>query len=61
MVCYLRILTSGYLQLNEEFFQAFIEGGLTVQQYCNKVSGHTVFESAILLHTLNKEPFNLSA
>ncbi len=41
-VCYLRILTSGYLQLNSDFFQAFIEGGLTVQQYCNRVCGYQV-------------------
>ena len=38
VVCYLRILTSGYLQSNADFFQAFIEGGRTVKEYCSQVN-----------------------
>lgn len=38
VVCYLRILTSGYLQSNAEFYQAFVEGGRTVKEYCSQVS-----------------------
>ena len=38
VVCYLRILTSGHLQSNADFFQAFIEGGRTVKEYCSQVS-----------------------
>ena len=37
VVCYLRILTSGYLQSNAEFYQAFIEGGRTIKEYCSQV------------------------
>ena len=37
VVCYMRILTSGYLQSNSEFFEAFVEGGRTVKEYCSEV------------------------
>ena len=37
LVCYVRILTSGYLQANEEFYGAFVEGGRTIKEYCSQV------------------------
>ena len=37
VVCYLRILTSGHLQTNSQFFQAFVEGGKTMKEYCSQV------------------------
>ena len=39
LVCYIRILTSGYLQSNSEFYGAFVEGGRTVKEYCSQVRG----------------------
>jgi ubiquitin thioesterase protein OTUB1 len=36
VVCYLRILTSGHLQTNSQFFQAFVEGGKTMKEYCSQ-------------------------
>ena len=38
IVCYLRIVTSGYLQTNAEFFQAFVDEGKTIKEYCSEVS-----------------------
>lgn len=35
-VCYMRILTSAYLQSNSDFFQAFVEGGKTMKDYCTQ-------------------------
>ena len=37
-VCYLRIITSGYLQSNADFYTAFIDGYATVKEYCSTVS-----------------------
>ena len=37
LVCYVRILTSGYLQANEEFYGAFVEGGRSIKEYCSQV------------------------
>lgn len=37
LVCYVRILTSGYLQNNSEFYGAFVEGGRTIKEYCSQV------------------------
>ncbi len=37
LVCYVRILTSGYLQANEELYGAFVDGGRTVKEYCSQV------------------------
>ncbi len=39
LVCYVRILTSGYLQANEELYGAFVDGGRTVKEYCSQVRG----------------------
>ncbi|KAL5463600.1 hypothetical protein EMCRGX_G032513 [Ephydatia muelleri] len=36
IVCYLRIVTSGYLQTNAEFFQAFVDEGKTIKEYCSE-------------------------
>lgn len=37
LVVYLRLVTSGYLQREDEFFQYFIEGGRTVREFCQQV------------------------
>ncbi|CAF2766412.1 unnamed protein product [Rotaria sp. Silwood2] len=34
-VAYLRLFTSGYLQINREFFENFIEDGKSVKQFCS--------------------------
>ncbi|CAF1386205.1 unnamed protein product [Rotaria sordida] len=34
-VAYLRLFTSGYLQMNREFFENFIEDGKSVKQFCS--------------------------
>ncbi|XP_033733788.1 ubiquitin thioesterase OTUB1-like [Pecten maximus] len=36
LVVYLRLLVSGYLQKEADFFQNFIEGGRTVKEFCNQ-------------------------
>ncbi|XP_030638167.1 ubiquitin thioesterase OTUB1a [Chanos chanos] len=36
LVVYLRLLTSGFLQREEAFFQHFIEGGRTVKEFCQQ-------------------------
>ncbi|XP_058157522.1 ubiquitin thioesterase OTUB1-like [Dasypus novemcinctus] len=36
LVVYLRLLTSGYLQRESEFFQHFMEGGQTVKEFCQQ-------------------------
>uniref|UniRef100_A0AAY4ABR3 ubiquitinyl hydrolase 1 n=1 Tax=Denticeps clupeoides TaxID=299321 RepID=A0AAY4ABR3_9TELE len=36
LVVYLRLLTSGFLQKEEDFFQHFIEGGRTVREFCQQ-------------------------
>lgn len=38
LVVYLRLVTSGYLQREEDFFQHFIEGGRTVREFCQQVT-----------------------
>lgn len=38
LVVYLRLVTSGYLQREDEFFQYFIEGGRTVREFCQQVN-----------------------
>lgn len=38
LVVYLRLVTSGFLQREEDFFQFFIEGGRTVREFCQQVS-----------------------
>ncbi|CAF3775824.1 unnamed protein product [Rotaria sordida] len=35
LVAYLRLFTSGYLQMNREFFENFIEDGKSVKQFCS--------------------------
>lgn len=37
VVVYLRLLTSGYLQRENGFFQHFIEGGRSVKEFCQQV------------------------
>lgn len=37
LVVYLRLLTSGHLQRESEFFEHFIEGGRTVKEFCQQV------------------------
>ncbi|CAF0980699.1 unnamed protein product [Rotaria sp. Silwood1] len=34
-VAYLRLFTSGYLQMNREFFENFIEDGKSIKQFCS--------------------------
>ncbi|XP_036444998.1 ubiquitin thioesterase OTUB1a [Colossoma macropomum] len=36
LVVYLRLVTSGFLQREEDFFQHFIEGGRTVREFCQQ-------------------------
>ncbi|KAL0189223.1 hypothetical protein M9458_016322, partial [Cirrhinus mrigala] len=36
IVVYLRLLTSGYLQRENVFFQHFIEGGRSVKEFCQQ-------------------------
>lgn len=38
IVVYLRLVTSGHLQREEEFFQHFVDGGRTVREFCQQVS-----------------------
>ena len=46
LCCYFRLLVSGHLQKEQEFFQYFIEGGKTVKEFCNQVlCSLYVFES----------------
>lgn len=35
IITYLRMLTSGHMKMNEDDFAPFIEGGLSVQEFCN--------------------------
>lgn len=37
VVVYLRLITSGQLQSEADFFQNFIEGGRTVAEFCHQV------------------------
>ena len=37
VVCYLRIVTSGYIQRNADFYMAFLEGYQSIKDYCNHV------------------------
>ena len=36
----LRLLVSGHLQKEHEFYSNFVEGGRTVQEFCSQVSKH---------------------
>ncbi|XP_056588081.1 ubiquitin thioesterase OTUB1a [Triplophysa dalaica] len=36
IVVYLRLVTSGHLQREEEFFQHFVDGGRTVREFCQQ-------------------------
>jgi ubiquitin thioesterase protein OTUB1 len=36
LVCYLRIVTSGYLQKNSEFYLPFLQGHATIKDFCSK-------------------------
>ena len=38
VVVYLRLITSGQLQREAEFYQHFIEGNRTVKEFCHQVS-----------------------
>ena len=38
IVVYLRLLTSGQLQKDAEFYENFIEGGKTVKEFCRRVN-----------------------
>ncbi len=40
IVVYLRLLTSGQLQKEAEFYQNFIEGDRAIKDFCNQVSRH---------------------
>lgn len=37
IVVYLRLITSGQLQTEQEFYQNFIEGSRTVTEFCRQV------------------------
>lgn len=37
LVVYLRLIVSGYLQKNEDFYQSFLDGGRTMKDFCNQV------------------------
>jgi ubiquitin thioesterase protein OTUB1 len=52
MVVYLRLLTSGKLQEKTEFFMNFIDGGLSVKEFCNQVN-YFLFKMAIFLFNSN--------
>lgn len=36
LVVYLRLIVSGYLQKNEDFYQSFLDGGRTMKDFCNQ-------------------------
>jgi len=36
IVVYMRLLTSGQLQIDSDFFQCFMEGGRTVRDFCSQ-------------------------
>ncbi|XP_053211844.1 ubiquitin thioesterase OTUB1-like [Panonychus citri] len=47
LVVFMRLLTSGYLQMNQEFYSSFLDSGLTMKNFCsheveplNKESDH---------------------
>ena len=40
LVVYLRLLTSGYLQKEADFYQNFLEGDKTMQEFCQQVKLH---------------------
>ncbi|KAG8146763.1 putative Ubiquitin thioesterase protein [Naja naja] len=40
LVVYLRLLTSGYLQRENKFFEHFIEGGRSIKEFCQQESDH---------------------
>lgn len=52
IVCYVRILTSGYLQSNAEFYAAFIEGARTMKEYCSQVSCQQLLVSLVASNIL---------
>lgn len=41
IVVYLRLVTSGQLQTDQEFYQNFIEGPRTVTEFCRQVNNVT--------------------
>lgn len=43
IVVYLRLITSGQLQKEADFYQNFIEGGRTVTEFCHQVIYHFYF------------------
>ncbi len=55
LVCYVRILTSGYLQANEELYGAFVDGGRTVKEYCSQVRVWCVATIIIVLSIIKKD------
>ena len=38
VVVYLRLITSGQLQREADFYQHFIEGGRTITEFCHQVT-----------------------
>ena len=38
LVVYLRLVTSGQLQKEEDFYQNFLEGGKSMREFCQQVS-----------------------
>lgn len=45
IVVYLRLITSGQLQTQQDFYQNFIEGPRTVTEFCRQVSFLCVMSS----------------
>lgn len=42
IVVYLRLITSGQLQTQHDFYQNFIEGSRTVTEFCRQVSFYLI-------------------
>ena len=56
----MRILTSGYLQSNADFYQAFVEGGRTIKEYCSQVRYTYVLASIKIISQMSYPASQLS-
>lgn len=54
IVVYLRLITSGQLQTQHEFYQNFIEGPRTVTEFCRQVCDYFIYNCIILNNVLKK-------
>jgi len=47
LVVYLRLVTSGQLQKEEDFYQNFLEGGKSMREFCQQVSTASWIERSL--------------